>query len=291
MIALALLSILLAMAYMVFAHLLGTYDRTEEKWLAERNVQQTMRSIKEAISLSYEAQLSDDSAAALGKDDLRVLYLDGTDGSLRLRDLGEDGKPLADQRKLNELPVKVSFTNRDEAGAARGNILYITVSTAADSAVSYSLSSAVNLPNIAQSVTAPDAVDPPYSVVAFRTAEAGALHLSVGDMTGVGCFIATAAYGDYDAQNVQLLRRFRDSVLEQNELGRSFVAAYYRYSPPIAQTIARYPVLRFLVRMLLTPLIGVAVAVLHPAFSLAMAGFLAVFWRYYQLRRKSRPIR
>ncbi len=70
---------------------------------------------------------------------------------------------------------------------------------------------------------------------------------------GEGCFIATAAYGSYMAQDVVVLRQFRDNYLLTNFPGRFFVKYYYRYSPPIANFIAPHPVLRAVVRFLLTP--------------------------------------
>jgi hypothetical protein len=51
------------------------------------------------------------------------------------------------------------------------------------------------------------------------------------------CFIATAVYGSYDAPEVLILRRFRDIYLDTKYLGRLFIKAYYRLSPPIANWI------------------------------------------------------
>ncbi len=72
---------------------------------------------------------------------------------------------------------------------------------------------------------------------------------------GGGCFIATAAYGSYLHPKVQLLRDFRDHTLLTNGPGRAFVAFYYRYSPEMADFIARHDSLRLLARLLLTPLV------------------------------------
>ena len=72
---------------------------------------------------------------------------------------------------------------------------------------------------------------------------------------GGGCFIATAAYGSYLHPEVQLLRDFRDHSLLTNGPGRAFVAFYYRYSPEMADFIARHDSLRLLARLLLTPLV------------------------------------
>ena len=65
------------------------------------------------------------------------------------------------------------------------------------------------------------------------------------------CFIATAAYGDANAPEVERLRRFRDRQLLTNRPGTAFVRFYYRFSPPLARLIARKPRLRAAVRQTL----------------------------------------
>jgi len=62
------------------------------------------------------------------------------------------------------------------------------------------------------------------------------------------CFIATAAYGDADAPEVERLRRFRDRYLVTNAFGSAFIRFYYHVSPPFARLIARRPRLRTAVR-------------------------------------------
>jgi hypothetical protein len=72
---------------------------------------------------------------------------------------------------------------------------------------------------------------------------------------GGGCFIATAAFGSYQAPEVVLLQKFRDRILLTNEPGRLFVEFYYRVSPPIADFIAHDDSLRRAARLSLMPLI------------------------------------
>jgi hypothetical protein len=80
---------------------------------------------------------------------------------------------------------------------------------------------------------------------------------------GGGCFIATAAFGSKFEKHVQLLRRFRDLYLMPHSIGRAFVSAYYRYSPPMADFIADHHTLRLLIRWSLVPLIGISWMLLH----------------------------
>jgi len=58
------------------------------------------------------------------------------------------------------------------------------------------------------------------------------------------CFVATAACGDLFAPEVIALSTFRDDVLLQHGIGRTFVRLYYIVSPPIAAMISRSTALR-----------------------------------------------
>jgi len=65
----------------------------------------------------------------------------------------------------------------------------------------------------------------------------------------IPCFIATAAYGSNTAQEIDIMREFRDSVMLSSSLGTGFVAIYYRTSPAAAGFISQHEGLRTLVRV------------------------------------------
>lgn len=100
------------------------------------------------------------------------------------------------------------------------------------------------------------------------------------DSSGGGCFIATAAYGSPLADEVMLLRRFRDQILSRSEMGRRLISVYYTYSPPAANWIAHSEVRRTVARAVIYPAV---VLVKHPSLlvpALLLWGVLCVrsFW-------------
>ena len=76
------------------------------------------------------------------------------------------------------------------------------------------------------------------------------------------CFIATAAYGTPMAQEIQILREFRDEYLLTNEVGQAFVDFYYKTSPPVAEFITEHPSLKLIVRAGLMPIVAICSIVL-----------------------------
>ena len=76
--------------------------------------------------------------------------------------------------------------------------------------------------------------------------------------SGFPCFIATAAYGTPMAQEIQILREFRDEYLLTNAVGQILVDFYYRVSPPIAEFITEHPSLKPIVRAGLLPAVAMS---------------------------------
>ena len=76
--------------------------------------------------------------------------------------------------------------------------------------------------------------------------------------TGGPCFIATATYASLAAEELDVLRTFRDRYLLTNSAGTALVKVYYRHSPAVATTIARNVTLRTITRVVLTPVAALA---------------------------------
>ena len=69
------------------------------------------------------------------------------------------------------------------------------------------------------------------------------------------CFVATAAYGSTLANDVEMLRRFRDVFLESTVLGELAVEAYYTFSPALAGVVRESELLRASARAVLAPIV------------------------------------
>ncbi|MBF0190917.1 MAG: Ig-like domain-containing protein [Magnetococcales bacterium] len=109
---------------------------------------------------------------------------------------------------------------------------------------------------------------PHFSVVVPSVSEVTTAAASSG---GGGCFIATAAYGSYEAPYVKLLREFRDEYLLTNEAGTWFVEQYYAHSPAAADWLREHDTWKSVVRVLLLPLIGMSWLLLNGTLSMTIA--------------------
>jgi len=92
------------------------------------------------------------------------------------------------------------------------------------------------------------------------------------------CFIATAAYGTPMAEEIQVLREFRDEYLLTNPLGEALVDVYYQVSPPIAEFITEHPGLKPIVRAGLLPAVAMSAIAVNtsPIENKAIVGLLAL---------------
>jgi uncharacterized repeat protein (TIGR02543 family) len=107
--------------------------------------------------------------------------------------------------------------------------------------------------------------------------------LPMGDFSTVspesvgGCFIAEAAYGSPMERHVRILRDFRDTYLLNSTIGHTFVKAYYRYSTPVADFIAKHKALKAAARMGLLPMVAFCYSALHFGLAVSACGLLLIF--------------
>ena len=112
----------------------------------------------------------------------------------------------------------------------------------------------------------------------------------------LNCFIATAAYDSPFHSHVEILRNFRDKYLITNKLGRKLVKLYYKYSPPLANIIAKHKTLKIAVRISLLPLVAFGYAMVYfGPIKIFTLGFLFIFsfflsWFIVKRRKKRRQI-
>ncbi|HEY5947247.1 MAG TPA: fibronectin type III domain-containing protein, partial [Kofleriaceae bacterium] len=69
------------------------------------------------------------------------------------------------------------------------------------------------------------------------------------------CFVATAAYGSLMANDVELLRHFRDTLMKRTLVGELAIETYYTFGPALAGVVSESDLLRATARDLLRPLI------------------------------------
>jgi hypothetical protein len=79
---------------------------------------------------------------------------------------------------------------------------------------------------------------------------------------GGGCFIASTAYGSPLAEEVYILREFRDRYLLTNLPGRAFVSLYYARSPLLVNLISKHDSLKILTRVTLYPAVKMSYAMI-----------------------------
>jgi|GEM_PF-996894 len=97
------------------------------------------------------------------------------------------------------------------------------------------------------------------SVIPEETVDFWEGYVSAGGTDpGAFCFVATAAWGSPLEGSLDTLRAFRNDILLATPAGRSLVEGYYLYGRFAAAWIADKPMIRAVVRAVLTPLVWLA---------------------------------
>ena len=80
------------------------------------------------------------------------------------------------------------------------------------------------------------------------------------------------------AENIEVLRAFRDEYMLTDRAGEALVQFYYAVSPPVAEFITAHPGLKPIVRAGLAPAVAVSAVIVNtsPADKIVIAGLLVV---------------
>jgi hypothetical protein len=106
------------------------------------------------------------------------------------------------------------------------------------------------------------------------------------DRVFISCFIATAAFGSPLAEEVKILKQFRDRYLLTNTPGKKFVAWYYQNGPVFANWIQDRPFAKALVQTALYPLIGFSFLLISGYMPWILLGLILCLLIYLRLRPK-----
>ncbi len=116
--------------------------------------------------------------------------------------------------------------------------------------------------------------------------------------SGFSCFFSTSVRGTGREDYLEVLRKFRDTILSRSDPGKKLVDFYYQYSPALARMIAQHDILRKAVAFGLVPaLMAISYVTLYASptekaiLFILMAGAMTAGWRLIQgskiTRRKS----
>lgn len=76
----------------------------------------------------------------------------------------------------------------------------------------------------------------------------GAGNMRIESKSGATCFVATAAYGNPNHEDVVFLRQYREDVLRLSFGGRMFIAAYWKIGPYVAVPVMKFRPLQLTAR-------------------------------------------
>jgi hypothetical protein len=160
-------------------------------------------------------------------------------------------------------------------GLVNGTTYRFTVSALRQSVYHFSVTALDNTQNRNESDYSPEstlAIGPLFEgAQSNELAAAPDVTVPYPDLPDKGCFIATAAFGaDWHAE-VLALRDFRDRFLMTHQPGRRLVAWYYAHGPSAAHYIDEHAILKPVVRVLLLPLVFVALVMLGASWPAVIA--------------------
>ena len=90
------------------------------------------------------------------------------------------------------------------------------------------------------------------------------------------CFIATAVYGSSEAEDLDVLRSFREQVLMPTTLGKALVNTYYSTSPTIADAMRQNEGLKMAVKTLLVVPVIYFVKMVLSVFNIVILGICLI---------------
>lgn len=270
LISLSILAFVIGSVYTFYDYGSKAFQEGEQHWLAQRQVRDTADYLSNELRYAYSLKLLDPKEKIPEKPtkEDHYIYLDvGKNYIHRYADAA--GKPQ-ERIIINANDYSLAFyrveQNKDIGNEPIPNVLGFSVVAGS---VNYQIESAITLLNMPTDSISETIPDSETSNIYYTKITLGEIIEEPPDPPR-GCFIATAAYDSEFAPAVMLLRQFRDNYLLTNGLGEEFVQFYYRHSPSVAAYIAANEPLKWGVRIILLPVVGLAFIIMQPALWLAL---------------------
>jgi hypothetical protein len=191
-----------------------------------------------------------DDIAPVAPADLALVATGNTTATLAFTAPGDDGA-TGKRVKGYEARIRVGSPITD-ANFAESELVTANV-TVTDAGASTTLELAGLLPETTYfvGIRAVDDCANPGPIATIEVTTEGRANGEVG-----WCFIATAAYGSVMANDVDMLRRFRDAFLQGSVIGELAVEGYYTVGPALSQAIGESDLLRATARHFLAPIVN-----------------------------------
>ncbi|MBN2558747.1 MAG: prepilin-type N-terminal cleavage/methylation domain-containing protein [Clostridia bacterium] len=258
-VALALLLIALGLGYNLLFFARSSFDRSEERWMEQNEVVAVSNAIYDSLNEAYYVEIvSGHDNIPTGLDFYGAFYVND-EGHTIYEYFDGDSTTTADLPGENlTLTFNTEKYTINEVDYTYNDLLRMTV---VSDVLDYTLDTRIHLDNMNRDRSIEGGIDT-GDVVVFQTK--AIVETIPGDLYDSMCFVATAAYESPMNPSVRLLRRFRDEYLLETNLGSKFVDFYYRNSPPVAAAISKSPVLRFMARAALYPVVGLVSLIMNP---------------------------